>query len=113
MKRPPDPQWRPWLYTMAWLGGGMAATLLAIWIITLIRYNWPGGTEALQLGILGNALYLVLSIPILVMVGLGLRNAIRSIKGTAGVGSFEVSGHDSNEEPGATVTTTTETKVTP
>jgi len=89
----PAASWRPWLYTMAWLGGGVALTALSIWLVVLVRYDWPTGTEEQRLGILGIALYMVLSGPLLVMLGLGLRNAIRNLKGSAAGLSLEVQGH--------------------
>jgi hypothetical protein len=87
-------------------------TVMAIWLVVLVRYDWPKGTEEIRLGILGNAIYMALSVPLLVMLGLGLRNAIRNIKGTAGAMSFEANGRD-DEPPAATVTTTTTTEVKP
>lgn len=92
--KPPNPNWRPWLYAIAWLAGGVAFTVLSVWLVTLIRYDWPTGTEAQRLGILGTALYMMLGVPVLVMVGLGLRNAIRNIKASAGTMSAEISGKD-------------------
>jgi hypothetical protein len=112
MKPPPPADWRAWLYAIAWLAGGVALTAMSIWLVVLVRYDWPAGTEEQRLGILGVALYMTLTGPLLVMIGLGLRNAIRNLKGSAGVASFEIDGHDGND-PGAVVTTTTETKVTP
>lgn len=111
MIAPPNSEWRAWLYAAAWLAGGIVLTVASIWVVTLIRYDWPRGTEETRLGILGMALYMLLSGPLLVMLGLGLRNAIRNLKGSAGAGgaSIEVSGH--NSEPAAVVTTTTETRV--
>jgi hypothetical protein len=104
----PNPLWRPWIYAVAWLAGGVALTVMSVWLVLLVRYDWPRGTEETRLGILGIALYMTLTAPLLVMIGLGLRNAIRNLKGGAGPASFEISGHESND---ATVTTTTETKV--
>lgn len=91
---PPSSFWRAWLYGIAWLMGGVALTLVAIWLIIEIRYDWPAGTEEQRLGILGVALYMVLTGPLLVMIGLGLRNAIRNIRGTFIGGSLDISGHD-------------------
>jgi hypothetical protein len=105
--KPPAQEWRPWLYAVAWLTGGIVGTVLSIWHTRLLLVGWPVATAVQRIEILGNALYLTLSIPLLVMLGLGLRNAIRNLKGSAGAGgaSIEVSGHDS--EPAAVVTTTT------
>lgn len=105
--KPPNSEWRAWVYAVAWLGGGLAMTSLACWMVYLVRYDWPRGTEETRLGILGVALYMMLSAPLLVMLGLGLRNAIRNLKGSAGIASIEVSGHE-DDAPAATVTTTTE-----
>ena len=95
---------RRWLYAMAWLGGGIALTVFSIWMVIEIRYDWPAGTEEQRLGILGIALYMVLSGPLLVMLGLGLRNAIRNLKASGGGFSVEANGHDS-------VTVSTDTTV--
>ena len=89
---PPAPAWRVWLYGIAWLGGGMAAFGLAIWLVTLIRWDWPVGTEAQRLAILGNALYAALAIMGLVAFGLTMRAAIRNFKASAGPASVEASG---------------------
>lgn len=109
--KPPSSEWRSWLYAGAWLTGGIVGTVLSIWHTRLLLSGWPASTAGQRIGILGNALYLTLSIPLLVMLGLGLRNAIRNLKGSAGAGgaSIEVSGHDS---PAETVTTTTTTATT-
>lgn len=72
-------------------------TGLSVWLVTIIRYDWPAGTELKRLDVLGVALYMMLSGPLLVMLGLGLRNAIRTLKGTAGGATLEVTGHDTEE----------------
>jgi hypothetical protein len=97
MRQPPNPDWRPWIYAVAWLSGGVVLTGLSLWLILLVRYDWPQGTEEQRLGILGVALYMTLTGPLLVMIGLGLRNAIRTLKGSAGVASLEISGHDHDD----------------
>lgn len=86
---PPSPLWRNWLYGVAWLAGGVAALFMSIWLVTLIRWDWPAGTEAQRLTILGNALYGVLAMSGLVTLGLTMRSAIRNFKGTAGGISLE------------------------
>jgi hypothetical protein len=93
--KPPAYQWRAWLYASAWLTGGIVGTGLSIWHTRILLVGWPLATAPQRIGILGNALYMTLSIPLLVMLGLGLRNAIRNLKGSAGIASIEVSGHDS------------------
>jgi hypothetical protein len=101
--RPPwwDGSWRSWLYGLAWLGGGVAWTLVGIWLVSILIDPdlWSPNTQPQRIGILGMALYLSLSVPILVMVGLGLRSAIRSIKigGPAG-SSFEATSHRGDHE---------------
>lgn len=88
---------RAWLYGIAWLGGGIASCALAIWLVTLIRWDWPADRAEQQLAILGNALIGALALMGLVMLGLSLRNAIRNIKGSAGPVSFEADGHGGQE----------------
>lgn len=83
---------RRWFYTVCWIGGAIASTLLAIWLVTIIVYRpWSAGTEQQRLIILGNALYIILVAgPALCMVGLAVRNAIRNIKATAGARGMTV-----------------------
>lgn len=85
---------RAWLYGIAWLGGGVASCAFAVWLVTLIRWDWPADRAEQQLAILGNALTGALILMGLVMLGLSLRNAIRNIKGSAGPVSFEADGHE-------------------
>lgn len=80
---------RAWLYAFAWLGGGIAAGSMAVWLITLVRYGWPVERASQQLDILAHALYAVIGLMGLVIFGLSMRNAIRNIKGTAGIASIE------------------------
>ncbi len=96
MSAPPS-GWRAWLYACAWLGGGVFLTGFAIWLVWLVRYDWPAGTEEQRLGILGVALYMVLTGPLLVMIGLGLRNAIRNLKASGAGFNLEASGHKEGE----------------
>ena len=95
---------RAWLYAVAWLGGGVASCAFAVWLVTLIRWDWPADRAEQQLAILGNALTGALILMGLVMLGLSLRNAIRNIKGSAGPVSFEASG-ESDAAAGAQLAT--------
>jgi type VI protein secretion system component VasK len=81
-------------YALAWLLSGMAAGAMAVWLVTLIRWDWPVGTEAQRLTILGNALFGTLGLMALVTLGLTMRNAIRNLKGSIGAVSAEAEGHD-------------------
>ena len=92
-----SPERRAWLYALAWLGGGIASCAFAVWLVTLIRWDWPADRAEQQLAILGNALTGALILMGLVMLGLSLRNAIRNIKGSAGPVSFEADGHRGDE----------------
>ncbi len=83
---------RAWLYAFAWLGGGVAAGGMTLWLVTLIRWDWPADRTEQQLTILGNALYGMIALMALVILGLSIRNAIRNIKGAAGPVSFEANG---------------------
>jgi len=109
MTRPPwwDASWRAWLYAVAWLGGGLFLTGVGIWLVRIIAHGeWLENTQPQRLGVLGNALYMALSVPILVMIGLGLRNAIRNLKGSVGIASFEANGRDDPAHNSSVVTTT-------
>ncbi len=91
--KPLSTEWRQTLYALAWLGGGVAMTALAVWLVVLVRWDWPAATAPQRLEILGNALLASLLLAGLVQLGLGLRNAIRNIKGTAAGVSFEANAH--------------------
>ena len=88
-----DSEKRAWLYGLGWLGSGIAACGLAVWLIMLIRWDWPSDRAEQQIAILGNALFFAQAMMALVILGLSIRNAIRTIKGTLpGGASFEASG---------------------
>lgn len=86
------------MYGIAWLGGGVASCAFAVWLVTLIRWDWPADRAEQQLAILGNALTGALILMGLVMLGLSLRNAIRNIKATLpGGSSVEANGKDGTD----------------
>lgn len=91
------PEKRAWFYGLAWLGGGIAAGAFAVWLVTLIRWDWPSDLAEQQLTILGNALYGMIALMGLVTLGLSIRNAIRNIKGSIGAASLEASGQRGDE----------------
>ena len=105
----PTPEWRAWIYMVAWLGSGIAAYALAIWLIVLVRYGWPAATASQRLDIIGNTLFGVIGIVALVALGLTMRNAIRSIKGTAGGASIDVTATDAPAAAQAVADTAQET----
>ncbi len=86
---PPVPEWRNWLYAILWPLGGIASGVILIWMITLIRWDWPAGTEEQRLTILGNIAYGMVGMMALVSLGLTMRNAIRNLKLSAGALSAE------------------------
>ena len=92
---PPDSRWRAWIYGLCMLAGGVVFTGYSIWLVVLIRWDWPAGTEAQRLGILGNALIGTLAGAGLVLLGLVVRSNIRTLKGSAGADgvSFEAQSH--------------------
>lgn len=92
------PEKRAWLYGLAWLGGGVAAGGLTVWLIYIFAYEaWPMGTEEQRLGILGQIAIGTVVLMGLVMLGLTVRNAIRNLKGSAGMVSFEANGQEPEE----------------
>jgi hypothetical protein len=68
--------------------------VIVVWLITLVRWNWPATRAEQQLTILGNLAYGMVGLMALVILGLSLRNAIKNIKGTVGAASFEANGQD-------------------
>lgn len=93
----PQAEIRSWLYALAWLGGGVAAGAGAVWLVTLIRWDWPTTRAEQQLTILGNALYGMVGLMALVILGLSIRNAIKNLKGSVGMASFEADGRDNDK----------------
>lgn len=90
---------RAWFYGMGWLMSGVASGAIAIGLIVLIRWDWPTDRAEQQLTILGNSLYGMIGLMMLVILGLSIRNAIRNIKATIpGGGSLEANGHDERAE---------------
>ncbi len=83
---------RAWLYAFGWLGGGVAAGGLAAWLIYLIRWDWPSERNEQQLTILGNALYGMVALMALVILGLSIRNAMRNFRASALGVSVEAGG---------------------
>lgn len=84
---------RAWLYAFGWLGGGVAAGGFAAWLIYIIASTeWPTERREQQLTILGNALYGMVALMALVILGLSIRNAIRNFKASALGASVEASG---------------------
>ena len=97
MMKPPNSEWRAWLYAAAWLSGGIVGTGLSIWHTRLLLVGWPVATAVQRIEILGNALYGMIALMALVTLGLSIRNAIRNIKGTVGAASLEASGQGGEE----------------
>ena len=100
----PNAEWRPWLYGLAWLLGGVAALAVSLWLVTLVRWGWPADRAEQQLTILGNTLYIFAATNALVVFGLTMRAAIRNFKGSAGALSFEADSRDDAVRDGDTVT---------
>lgn len=80
---------RNWLYAIVWPLGGVVSGFILIWMISLIRWDWPAGTEEQRLTILGNISYGLVGMMALVSLGLTMRNAIRNLKLKAGAMSAE------------------------
>ncbi len=97
--RIPDPRWRAWLYGICMLVGAVVFTGFAIWLVVLIRWDWPAGTEGQRLDILGRALMGTLAGAGLVLLGLVIRSNIRTLKGSAGADglSIEAESHEDFE----------------
>ena len=80
----PTEEARNWFYAILWPAGGVASAVILIWMITLIRWDWPAGTEEQRLTILGNIAYGMVGMMALVSLGLTMRNAIKNLKLQAG-----------------------------
>lgn len=90
----PTEEARNWFYAILWPAGGVASAAILIWMITLIRWDWPAGTEEQRLTILGNIAYGMVGMMALVSLGLTMRNAIKNLKLQAGGMSAEAEAGD-------------------
>lgn len=90
----PTEEARNWFYAILWPAGGIASAVILIWMITLIRWDWPAGTEEQRLTILGNISYGMVGMMALVSLGLTMRNAIKNLKLQAGGMSAEAQAGD-------------------
>jgi hypothetical protein len=88
----PPRDWRAFLALIASVAGAATLTGFAAWLVHILR-SWQG-FDQLRITILGNALYAVLAIVGLVLVGLGLAINRRSIKGSFLGASIEAQGGD-------------------
>lgn len=90
---------RAWMYGIAWLGGGVACGAAVAWLIWVFAHKaWPAGTEAQRLSELGNIAVGLLVLMGLVMLGLTMRNAIRNLKGSAGLVNWEAQGKEERND---------------
>ena len=93
------PENRATLYGLAWLGSGVACGAAVAWLIWVFAHKeWPAGTEAQRLGELGNIAAGLLVLVGLVMLGLTMRNAIRNLKGSAGLVNWEAQGKEEHND---------------
>ena len=90
----PTEEARNWFYAFLWPAEGVASAVILIWMITLIRWDWPAGTEEQRLTILGNIAYGMVGMMALVSLGLTMRNAIKNLKLQAGGMSAEAEAGD-------------------
>jgi hypothetical protein len=86
---------RAFIALMASIGGTMALTVVAIWIVYVLwKGGWPAGTENARIDKIGLALILVLVIMGVTMTSLGLAINRRTLKANIGQAGFEASGGD-------------------
>lgn len=80
---------------MASIGGTMALTMVAIWIVWILwRGGWPINTAEARIDKIGLALVLIIVIMGVTMTGLGLAINRRTLKANVGGSGFEASGGD-------------------
>lgn len=90
---PRDPNWRRTILALAFVGAGMAMTLLAIGLVmAVLADRWPADLARLRLAIIGHALYAALTLIGLVLVGLGMSVALRQVSARFLGADFTASG---------------------
>lgn len=86
---------RAFIALMASIGGTMALTIVAIWIVWILwKGGWPLDTATARIDKIGLIAVLVIVIMGVTMTSLGLAVNRRSVKGSAFGASFEATGGD-------------------
>lgn len=95
---------RAFVALWASIGGAMALTIVAIWIVWIL---WAGGwavsTQETRIDKLGTALILILVIMGITLTSFGLAINRRTLKANIGTAGFEASGGDDGAIPDKTV----------
>ena len=105
----PPRDWRKLLAMILLSGGGMAITVVAWRLISLVAERSTGDPWPLAY-----SLYGALGLLGLVLVSLGWTLGKSTVSGTIGGASFSAAGGDGGDDPPTpSVTTTTKTEVTP
>jgi hypothetical protein len=73
---------------------GPPLTGLAAWLVYLVRYGWPTGTEVQRLEILGWALFGVLGLVAIIVVGL----ALVRLEAETRLGKFSIGADDNDDD---------------
>lgn len=86
---------RAFIALWASIGGTMALTGFAIWLVWILwRGGWGGGTEIARIDKIGIVAVLIIVIMGITMTGLGLAINRRQLRGKAFGAEFEASGGD-------------------
>lgn len=91
----PPKDGRAFVALIASIGGAMALTLFAAWIVWILwRGGWPIDTSVARVEALAKALLGLLLTVAIILVSLGLAINRRSVKGSAFGATFEATGGD-------------------
>ena len=92
--KPWNRDWRPWLYAICHMGAGPTMLAFVVWIVWPVRNKCFPGHESTCLSISEKAMTGGLLILGLVTLGLVIRSAIRSLRGTIGDVTVEAESHE-------------------
>jgi hypothetical protein len=86
---------RAFIALMASIGGTMALTCVAVWIVWILwQGGWAKGTESIRIDKIGLIAVLVIVIMGVTMTSLGLAINRRTLRANIGSSGFEASGGD-------------------
>lgn len=92
---------------MASIGGTMALTVIAVWIVWVLwRGGWPVNTAELRIEKIGLIAILVIVIMGVTMTSLGMAINRRTLKANIGSSGFEASGGDDGPQAAQAVADT-------
>lgn len=94
------PPWRRSIFAIIFGVAGPALTVLAVWLIwNVLNAPWPASLAAARLNIIGIALYATLGLLGLVLTGLAMTVALRSVSARFAGAEATIAGGNHDDGP--------------